>query len=185
MIMNESSISVRYAKALFQCAKEKGVVEEVNRDMDLLLAVCRYDSFNGMIETPVLNGTRKCQLLDSMFQDKIMPLTRSLLELTVKNRRETCLNGIARYYKELYRKDKGIKTATLVTAGPLDQETEERFKKIIQKAFSSDIEMTAKVKEEVIGGFLLTVEDQQYDATVSTGLKKIRKHLMQTTLEKK
>ena len=34
--MNLSKISVRYAKALFLVAKEKGVLDEVSTDMELL-----------------------------------------------------------------------------------------------------------------------------------------------------
>ncbi|MFZ5938965.1 MAG: ATP synthase F1 subunit delta [Bacteroidota bacterium] len=183
--MNESSISVRYARALFQSAKDKGLMEEVNHDMELLLSVCRNEGFNRMIETPVLSGTRKCELLDHMFGDRISALTKSLLELVIRNRRDQYLQGIARYYRELYKKDKGIRSVSLVTAKPLDKETGEKFAKIIQKAFSSEIEMTTAVREELIGGFLLTVEDQLYDASVASSLKKIRKHLLQSTTEKK
>ncbi len=34
--MNESQISVRYAKALFQSASEKMILEQVYNDMELL-----------------------------------------------------------------------------------------------------------------------------------------------------
>jgi len=183
--MNESSISVRYAKALFQSAKEKGLMEKVNDDMELLLAVCKNESFTRMIETPVLNATKKCQLLDRMFEEKINPLTGSLLELVVKNRRDQYLQGIARYYKELYKKDKGIVTASLVTASELDPQTSIKLKEIIQKVFGSDVDMSTNVNAELIGGFMLTVEDQQYDASVASSLKRMKKHLLQTTIEKK
>jgi len=183
--MNESSISVRYAKALFQSAKEKGLMDQVNQDMALLLEVCKHDPFIKMIETPVLNATKKCQLLDRMFEEKISPLTRSLLDLVVKNRRDAYLQGIARYYMELYKKEKGVMSASLVTAHALDKETSEKFRQIIQKAFGSDVEMSTSVKEELIGGFLLTVEDQQYDASVASSLNRMKKHLLKTTIEKK
>ncbi len=183
--MNESSISVRYAKALFQSAKENGLMEKVFDDMQLLLAVCRDSSFTRMIETPVLNSSRKCEVLDHMFEERITPLTKSLLDLVVRNRRDAYLQGIARYYRELYKKEKGIRSAELVTAQPIDKEAEEKFRKIIATAFSSEIEMTSTVREDLIGGFLLTVEDQQYDASVARNLKKIKKHLLQSTQEKK
>jgi len=38
--MNESKISVRYARALFQSAVEKEMLDKVNRDMVFIAEIC-------------------------------------------------------------------------------------------------------------------------------------------------
>ena len=47
--MNESQISVRYAKALFQSASEKNILEQVYKDMELLALTCKQDEFQYML----------------------------------------------------------------------------------------------------------------------------------------
>ena len=41
--------------------------------------------------------------------------------------------------------------------------------------------MEEKIKPEIIGGFILKVEDEQYDASISSALIKIRKKLLENT----
>ena len=40
--------------------------------------------------------------------------------------------------------------------------------------------LTTKVEEDVIGGFILTIENMQYDASVASSLRAVRKQLLQT-----
>ena len=40
--MNDSKISVRYARALFQSALEKKILDKVNQDMIFLSEICKY-----------------------------------------------------------------------------------------------------------------------------------------------
>ena len=47
--MNESQISVRYAKALFKSAVEQKILDSVNKDMDLLAETCKLDDFQYML----------------------------------------------------------------------------------------------------------------------------------------
>ena len=55
---------------------------------------------------------------------------------------------------------------------------------LIKNAYDSDVELSSSVDEDVIGGFVLTIEDLQYDASVASSLKKLKKQLLQTSIEK-
>ncbi len=101
-----------------------------------------------------------------------------------ENKREAHLAGIARNFNTLYRKSKGIRSASLVTATPIDDAGLKAIRALIKKAYNSDVELSALVNEDVIGGFVLTVEGQQYNASVANSLKKIKKQLLQTSIVK-
>ena len=85
----------------------------------------------------------------------------------------------------IYTKSKGIRKASLVTAQPVDDSAIKGIKELIAKTYDSEIELSLAVDKDVIGGFVLTVEDQQYDASVAANLRKIKKQLLQTSIEKK
>ncbi len=177
--MNESQISVRYAKALFQSASEKKILEKVYKDMELLALTCKQDEFQYMLVVPTLKPSQKV-LMEAIFESKISETSMSLINLVVKNKRDIYLPGIARNFRDLYRKAMNISSASLVTAEPVDDKALESVTKMLASVYDSSMELTTKVEEGVIGGFILTIENMQYDASVASSLRDLRKQLLQT-----
>jgi len=182
--MNESQISVRYAKALFQSASEQGILDEIYKDMEVLTSTCKLEDFQYMLAVPTLQPSQKVKLLRAIFGKHLSKISLSMIDLVVKNKREAYLPGIARFFRELYRKETGIRSATLVTAQTVDESEMNGIRKLIKKTYDSDVEMTTVVDKDVIGGFVLTIEDMRYDASVASNLKKLKKQLLQTSIEK-
>ncbi len=77
--MNESQISVRYAKALFQSASEKKILEQVNKDMELLAETCKQEEFQYMLVVPTLKPSEKLKLMEAIFKSKISETSLSLI----------------------------------------------------------------------------------------------------------
>jgi F-type H+-transporting ATPase subunit delta len=136
------------------------------------------------LETPSVTGEQKCDITFQILKDKICDLTRALIKLVMENNRETYIPGIARNYVAIYKTHKGIKTASLVTAATVDESTRHRLMDMVRKALNADVDLSASVDESVLGGFILTIEDQQYDASVASNLKKIKKQLLETSVIK-
>ena len=182
--MNESQISVRYAKALFQSASEQQLLDDVYKDMEVLTNTCKLDDFKHMLEIPTLQPSQKIKLVGTIFEKYFSKISLSMINLVIKNKREAYLPGIARNFRDLYRQEKGVRTATLVTAQPLDELVINNIHKLIKKAYDSEVELSSSVDGDVIGGFILTIEDKQYDASVASNLRKLKKQLLQTSIEK-
>lgn len=183
--MNESQISVRYARALFLSASEKNKLDGVYKDMQILAETCALDDFRYMLAVPTLKSSKKSELTSAIMEKHLDELSMSLIKLVIQNRREQYLPGISRNFCDMYRKKKGIRTASLQTAEQVDDTAIQSIRELLSQAFDSDVELTSGVKEELIGGFVLTIEDKQYDASVATGLRKIRKELLETRTENK
>jgi len=182
--MNESQISVRYAKALFQSASELQLLDKVYEDMQMLSDTCKLDEFQNMLLLPSLQPSQKYKVVASILEMHLSEISLSMINLVITNKRELYLEGIARNFNDLYRKTKGIRTATLVTAQPVEESALESIRELIRKGYDMEVELTYKVEEDVIGGFILTIEDMQYDASVASHLRKIKKQLLQTSIEK-
>ena len=182
--MDQSKINVRYAKAFFSLAKEKGLTEELQRDARLVSSVCNSISdFKVLIESPVISTSGKVKAIKSIFEGKVNPYSLNFLVLITENRREKFIPGIFRDLEELYRKDQGIRTAVLSTAKPVEGELVEQIRKSLESEFGGKVEITQVVEENLIGGFVLRVDDNQYDASIATQLKKIKQELLQTELK--
>jgi len=177
--MNESKISVRYARALFESAKGQGLLDQTRRDMDEVQKVSRVEEFRIVLLSPIIKQSQKLSMVEQVLSGQVGELTFSLLKLLLSNGREEYIPAIARYYTELYKQHKGIVSATLTTAKPVSKELGDKVRKAIQDVLKTPIEMATDDNRELIGGFVLRIEDQQYDATVARSLKKIKTQLLQ------
>jgi F-type H+-transporting ATPase subunit delta len=125
----------------------------------------------------------KIKVLKSIFEGKVNPLSLNFLVLITENRREKYIPGIFRNLEELYRKEEGIVTAILSTAKPLAGAIIEQIRKSLEGEFGVKVELSQMINKELIGGFVLRVDDTQYDASVSNQLKKIKEKLLHTELK--
>jgi len=177
--MNQSKISVRYAKALLSFSVDKNITERIKEDMTLVYEICRNDkSFTEMLDSPVIKNSEKRKIINNAFSAYFHQISIDFIDMILSNNREIFIESIARNFLDLYREYKGIKNAEIKSVIPLDNDTAKRIKTILEEKFKCKIELNEKVEKELIGGFTLRVEDQQIDASIATQLNKIRKELM-------
>ncbi|MBI5010130.1 MAG: F0F1 ATP synthase subunit delta, partial [Bacteroidia bacterium] len=52
--MNDSKISVRYSKALFETAVEKNILDRVNQDMLFISEICKLPEMKDLLSSPII-----------------------------------------------------------------------------------------------------------------------------------
>jgi F-type H+-transporting ATPase subunit delta len=176
--MNESRISVRYSKALFQSALDKKILEKVNQDMLLVREVCAVPEVREILTNPVIRPSKKTELLHSVLVKDLHPLTLALIDLVVKNGRERYIPAIARVFIHETMKYNGITDSVLTTAVKVDPEIKKQISGLIEKVFKTKVDLTEKIDDSIIGGFILKVDDNYIDASIRNKLRKIRTELI-------
>jgi F-type H+-transporting ATPase subunit delta len=180
--MNDSIISVRYCRAIFRSAVDKGVLDNVNRDMILISEICTMPETKEFLKSPVITPTQKTAIFNKMLAGGVENITLSLLELLVKNGRESFLPAIARDFIHETLKYKGITKSVLTTATVTDEKIKNRIAKLISEVFKTNVDLQEVVDSDIIGGFILRVEDSYIDASVKSKLGKIRKEFGRSPL---
>jgi len=177
--MNESKISVRYAKALFALAKDNNSFDVLKKDMELLYQCIReIPELQFVIQSPVIKVSQKIKLFTETFRTSFSPLTFSFINLVLERRREDYLAGISRYFLSLLKSEQGILSAELSTARPLDESLRQSVLKFITRRYNATIDLHEAVNDKLIGGFVLRVGDQQIDASIANKLKLIKTALI-------
>lgn len=177
--MNESKISVRYAKALFELGKEKNMIETFISDIKIIDDLVKESSYFWlMIESPVVKTLQKREVVKQIFSGKIDEMVLNFLDLVLKNRREIYIKDISRNFLALCRKDMGILSAILTSASKVEDASKQKISDLLEKSFNSKIELTEVIDEDIIGGFVIRVEDQQLDASVANQLNQIKRELL-------
>ncbi len=179
--MNESLITVRYVKALYRLAAESKLQDKVKTDIEILLnCIQESPEFMTLIETPLLKISKKLRLIDELFLKQLNDLTMKFLHLLIENRREIFLKNICHYYIHYYKNALGIKEATITTAKMLSPKYRDEIFNFISRKFKLNMELNENVDADIIGGFILKIEDQQINASLRHQLNKIKRELIHT-----
>ncbi len=181
--MNDSKISVRYSRALFESALEMKLLDRIYEDMIFISGVCRIPQMKELLESPVIRPTKKIDILNKVIGNNLQKITFSLVGLVVKNGRESFLPGIAREFIHKTKEYKGITESVLTTAVGIDPKIRKQIIDFISGIFKTKVELREVVDKEILGGFILKIEDNYIDASVKNKLRKIEKALRSNELK--
>jgi F-type H+-transporting ATPase subunit delta len=178
--MNQSKIAVRYAKALFLTALEKDILEQVHNDMQLIDSILhQIENFKAFLSSPVNKPSAKIKFIHQIFANGlIQEITLNFLNLVVQNNRAIHIPAMTNYFMQLYRTQKGIKSAVFITATEPDEKLNKQLSKVLKDLYKAEIELQVTTDKDLVGGFILRIEDQQYDASIATALKKMKADLI-------
>lgn len=175
--MNDSKISVRYARALFESALEKKMLDTVYNDMLLISEVSASNEMKDLLKNPVIRASKKYEILNVVLGKNVSGLTMDLIGIVVKNGREKYIPAITRAFINDTLKHKGITVAVLTTAVTIDNRIREQIKGLISGISGTKVELKEVIDREIIGGFILRIDDSYLDASIRNKLNRIEKEL--------
>ena len=181
--MNQSQISVRYAKALYMAADNSKMLTGVSTDLKKVLDLYNSsEDFIIFLQSTVIKVTQKISILNDIFMSHVQPLTMRFLVLLAENRREAKLPDICRVFTDIVMEKMGIEPVIITTATNLAPEVRANINRFLQIKTGKTIELTEKIKPEIIGGLILRIGDLQYDGSIAKQLKNVKETLLKYEL---
>ncbi|HNY04948.1 MAG TPA: F0F1 ATP synthase subunit delta [Candidatus Egerieousia sp.] len=190
--MDVGVLSVRYAKALFDYALEKGVEDQVYRELVLVAhSFASNPDLRTTLENPLLPAKEKISLLHTAAGDVLKPAggdvsggkisveLKKFFDLVVERKREGYMYSIALVYANLYRNFRHIGIAKIITAVPLEKSMEERIIDTTSKKLHCSIELERVVDPAIEGGFIFDINDYRLDASVATQIRKFKQQFIE------
>lgn len=175
--MQNPRLAARYAKSLLDLAIEQNSLEATLKDVQLLESICAQSrEFVNMLRSPIIHADKKAEILKAILLNNANALTNAFVLLLVNKGREAVLPDIAEAFLQQYRLLKNIKTVKLTTAHTISDAVKQGIVDRVAKKLAGDsaVELETEVNPELIGGFVLEVEDKLFDASVLRNLKDIR-----------
>lgn len=170
-----SRAAIRYAKAIIEIAQTSGKAEAVNNDMKLIVAtIVESHELKAFLSSPVMKMDVKKSALSEIFSN-VQPETNSLFNLLFENKRFEILDVIAKEYNRLFDESNGIEVAKVTTAFPITAEIQTKVLAKIAEFSNKKITIENIVDPAIIGGFILRVGDQQYNASVASKLSELKR----------
>jgi F-type H+-transporting ATPase subunit delta len=184
--MNISLVAERYAAALFELATEKNAVEAVCADSKLISQTCENSrDLRLFLKSPIINSGKKRAVLKDIFEKDIHQITMTYMLIMVRKKRESLIPEIALQIIELYLQYKNIMTVHFKSPVLPDPDVRKKVLDLMKKYTKSDIDLKAEIDESLIGGFILSWKDKQYDASIRREIEEMRNAIAKVNLYKK
>jgi F-type H+-transporting ATPase subunit delta len=179
--MSENKAASRYAKSIIDLSIETNSLEEVKSDMALVSKVVGENpQLEAILKNPIVPLDKKAGILTDLFIGKVHPITASFLNLMVSKGRSAIVFSAARQVVTQYNDIKGIVTAEVTSATALTAASKAEVISIVKKETgANEVLVKEKVDGNLIGGFVLKVGDRQFDASIASGLNKLKKEFAQ------
>jgi F-type H+-transporting ATPase subunit delta len=164
--MKNTLIAKRYAKALFEFAIEQNALEEIKKDIELLLQVIvQNKDFRMLLKSPIVKPGRKVRIIKEIFTGKVSDISLRYFEIITSKRREAYMEGITEEFIILYKEYKNIVTTNFQTGGTID--------------------FIEEINKDLIGGFVLSYDNKKYDASIAKEISNLKKDFEINLYERK
>ncbi len=176
-----SKAGARYAKSLIDLSTEQNSLEEIKNDMVFFEKVVNDNSeLEAILKNPIVPIDKKQGILQGIFGDHVHLITASFFKLVVKKGRSSILFDTAKQFIQQYNVIKGIVTAEVTSASALTDANRAEIVSLVKKEIgANEVIVAEKINPDLIGGFILKVGDKQFDASISSGLNKLKKEFAQ------
>jgi len=170
-----SRAAIRYAKAILDIAQTSGKAEAVNNDMKSIVStIAENTELKDFLSSPVIKMDVKKSALSEIFSN-VQSETNSLFHLLFENKRFEILASIASEYTKLYDESNGVEVAKVTTAIAITPELQTKVLAKIAEFSNKKITIENVIDPAIIGGFILRVGDQQYNASVASKLSELKR----------
>ncbi len=181
-----TKVNRRYAKSLLELAEERGELEAVKNDMDLVAATIKDShDFRVVLKSPVINPDKKEKIVKAIFDGKVSELTSKFLAILTDKGREGELEGITKAFENLYNSRKGIEEAVVTTAFPMDEAQRNDIQTKLAQLTGHDINIVEKVDAALIGGMKVRVGDRQYNGSLAYQLDQLKRQFKKNSYQPK
>ena len=166
-----------YSRALFEVAKEHGVVDRIHDELGAFVdALDRERGLQIFFFSPYFSSEEKKDGVARVVEGADERLVR-FLQLLAERHRMPVLFRIRRAYDALWAEENMLLPVAVTSAVELDERLVQGIGKRIEEQTGRRVELTSRVDPEVLGGLVLRVGNMVLDASVRNRLEQLRKQV--------
>ena len=177
--MNTGPIAHRYAKALLKFTQETGAGEQnYSQACVLVLRMQELRQFADAVQKhPEVSLERKIALLDAALGEPMAEGLRRFVVLVYEHKRIEHFVRMLYSFIEQYREANAIMVGKIVTAAPVAG-LKERLQALLSEKTGVSVLLEEGVHPEILGGFVLNIDDLMMDASVEGQFRLLRRELI-------
>ena len=178
--MINNAVARRYAHALFALAQEKNVIENTEKDLQLVnQAVANNDQLAEVLNHKLIPAENKKELCQQIFAAQISQITMNFLMLTIDKKRENLWPEMVVEYSKMADEAKNLHTAQVTSAVAMSQEDIQALEKRLSKVTGKNIKVNVEVDPSIMAGLIVKIGDEVMDGSVKKRLTMLQSNLKQ------
>ena len=175
--MSEEQVARVYAQALFDAAREAGVVEPVRRELgEFVAALAASAPLRKVLADPQIETSAKTRVLAEVTRGG-QQLLANTLQLMLERGRFAAVAELRAAYDALAIVEEGVVEVEVVSATELSPETEKKIAARVKEATGRRVEMARRVDPSILGGLVLRIGDVIVDGSVKARIRQLRRRL--------
>jgi F-type H+-transporting ATPase subunit delta len=175
--VSEEQVARVYAQALFDAARDGGVVEPVRRELgDFAAALAASASLRDVLADPQIETSAKTRVLAEITRDG-QPLVANTLLLMLDRGRFSAVPELRQAFDALAIVEEGVVEVEVVSAAELSPETEKKIAARVHEATGRRVELARRVDPSILGGLVLRIGDVIVDGSVKARIRQLRRRL--------
>ena len=171
-----SGLSGRYAKALYELARDSKVISSIAKDFEFFKKLLQdNNSLKAMIHSPAVSKANKEDLILKILKKaKAHKLTLNFCGTLAKNGRLNLINEIIDVFLSEISRINGEVKAEVTSSFALDKSQQDEVKSAISKATGvKKIVLSNNVDESLIGGLVVKIGSKMIDNSIKTKLNRL------------
>ncbi|MBP1992590.1 F0F1 ATP synthase subunit delta [Paenibacillus eucommiae] len=171
-------VAKRYAKALFEVAREKSLVTEIEEELRSIVKVIEENADLGkLLNHPNITTSAKIDLLKKLFEGNVSDVLFNTLQLLFSRGREALLPQLLIDYIRIVNDALGRATAIVKTPFALSESSQQTAAAQFSKVTGKTIRVENVVDPALIGGMQVRIGDRLYDGSLLGKLDRFEKFL--------
>ncbi|MFQ5750457.1 MAG: ATP synthase F1 subunit delta [bacterium] len=176
--MKENVLARRYARALFELAKERKILTNIRHEMEFFdESIDKNQDLRLLLSSHEISKKEKIKTIEKLLQDRVSNVFFNFILLLLKKNREVLYSAIAREFGVLFDKFNKRVRAKTITAVPLDAKLIYTLKNRLDRAYSADVQIDSLTDPSILGGIIVNVEGQVFDGSLQSQLSRLRYQL--------
>jgi F-type H+-transporting ATPase subunit delta len=166
-----------YARALFEAAKDDGVLDRAHDELGEFADALDEDrNLQVFLFSPYFSSEEKKDGIRRIVSDADERVL-NFLELLAERHRMPALFRIRRIFDDLWADENKLLPVIVTSATELDAGLVEDIGKRIEDQTGRRVELSSNVNPDVLGGLMVRVGNMVLDATVRNRLEQLRKQV--------
>jgi len=178
----KSEVSRRYAKALYQLAKESNKLDRIFSEIRTLGVVLTSDKvIIDFVSSPLLSSGQKQAAIRAALGANFCEEVINLALLLVDKGRLDIFSHLVESFEEMNDRDHGVTRGVVRSASPLGAESRKQVEEIVTAVTKNKVILNFTEDPQLLGGMVAQVGGWTFDDSLETHLTRMSEELNRST----
>ena len=171
-----TGIAARYAKAVFDLAKDGKSLKALEGDIAQLEALLSDSKdFRTLIDSPLYGREEQAAAMAAIAKKiKLSPTMANTTQLMAQKRRLFVLPALVSTLRNMIAEERGEVTAEVTSAKALTKAQSDKLAKTLKAQVGADVSIKTTVDESIIGGLIVKVGSKMIDTSIASKLNALQ-----------